>query len=291
MAAKKNEVAKTDAKKELALQTGSANLPAFMQEDMGKGLENMRAEDMATPRLILMQALSKELLKNNALSAGDFFHSATEEIFSEPLLVTPIYYDRRYLLWNPRDSGGGILARSDDGVNWSPPNAEFDVKLDKKDGGHKVKWKTAPTVAKSGLAEWGSMNPADPQSPPAATLMHNFVFAFPDDPERMPAVFTFQRSLVTEGRKFLTRLKAQRAPMFGTVFELSSTDETKGDNSFKGVSLVGKGLITDDELYQRFKQLNKTFTELGMKIKSEEELGDEPTGANQADGAGTSGKY
>jgi len=290
MAAKKNEIAKVDdAKKELAIASGS-QLPAFMQEDSGKGLENMRAEDMATPRLILMQALSKELLKNNALSAGDFFHSATEEIFSEPLLVTPIYYDRRYLLWNPRDSGGGILARSDDGVNWSPPNAEFDVKLDKKDGGHKVKWKTAPTVAKSGLAEWGSMNPADPQSPPAATLMHNFVFAFPGDPDRMPAVFTFQRSLVQEGRKFLTRLKAQRAPMFGTIFELSSTDETKGDNSFKGVSLVGKGLIGDDDLYQRFKELNKTFTELGMKIKAEEELADEPVGQNQPEG-GTSSKY
>jgi len=289
MASKKNEVAVSENKKELAIASGS-QLPAFMQQDSGKGLENMRAEDMATPRLILMQATSKELTKNNKLSAGDFFHSATEEIFDKPLLVTPIYYDRRYILWNPRDSGGGILARSDDGVNWSPPDAKFEVKLDKKDGGHKVTWVTKKTVAASGLAEWGSMNPNDPQSPPAATLMHNFVFAFPDDPDRMPAVFTFQRSLVTEGRKFLTRLKAQRAPMFGTIFELSSTDETKGDNQFKGVALVGKGLIADDDLYQRFKDLNKTFSELGMKIKAEEDLADDTTGSNETDVGGPS-KY
>ena len=136
----------------LVMFDDKGSMPAYAPEDVGMGLENAEAEDMETPRLKLIQALSPELETFNKLSAGDFLHTASDLIISEPVLVTPIYFDRRYILWNPRESGGGILARADDGVHWQPANTTFDVKLDKKNGGNKVAWKTADTVKRSGLS-------------------------------------------------------------------------------------------------------------------------------------------
>ena len=63
-----------------------------------------------------------------------------------------ILVDQRYILWRPRWEGGGILARADDGVHWSPANASFTVKPVK--GVNKTAiWNTKRTVEESGLAK------------------------------------------------------------------------------------------------------------------------------------------
>lgn len=251
-------------------------MPEFMRKDVGRGTENMSPEDIDTPRLKLIQGISPELEQYNKLRAGHFFHTAAEHIFDEPFRAVTLYYDRRFILWNPQDSGGGILARADDGIHWSPPNQEFEVKLNKKDGGHKVIWKTAPTVSESGLAEWGTQNPADPNSPPACTRMLNFLLAFPDFPDLMPAVFTFQRAGIRTGRKFLAKTKTVRAPLFGMIWTFSPTDETNSvGNSFKGVSVIGAGLVQDKALYDQYKGIYDQFSRTGMNIRDVEGLQNE----------------
>lgn len=255
----------------------SASLPAFMRDDVNMGKENIQQADLEMPRLKLIQGLSPELQEYNGLRPGNFFHTAAERIFDEPFTVVPIYMDRRYILWNPRESGGGILARADDGIHWSPPSGEFTVKLDKKDGGHTVKWKLAKTVQQSGLDAWGTLNPSDPNSPPAATLMYNFVFAFPDEPDLMPAALTFQRSSIKVGRKFLTKLKTVRTPLFGTKFTLSAADDSNSSNQdFKNISIVGAGLVEDEDLYHAYRDMHLAFNDRGMSIKDLETMQEDP---------------
>ncbi len=87
--------------------------PDFMRQDIGKGTDTIANEDLDVPRLKLIQALSPELEEFNQLRPGMFLHSAAEHIFDEPFKVVTLFYDKRYILWNPRDSGGGILARAD----------------------------------------------------------------------------------------------------------------------------------------------------------------------------------
>lgn len=254
----------------------SVAVPDFMKGDVGLGTENISPEDIDTPRLKLLQALSPELQEFNKLRAGMFWHSAAEHEFTEPFHVVSLYYDRRFVLWNPRDAGGGILARADDGIHWSPANQEFTVKLDKKDGGATVKWSTANTVAESGLAEWGSMNPADPNSSPAATRLLNFLFAFPDSPELMPAVFSFQRSSIKIGRKFLAKIRTVRAPLFGMRWLVTSfVDTNRAGQDFHNVSVQGDGLIEDKDLYLQYKGLYENFARTGIQIKDVEGLQDE----------------
>ena len=285
-----SKAARPEPEKLPVAAAGSESLPDFMKGDVGKGTEGISHEDFEVPRLKLIQGLSPELEEYNELRAGNFFHTATETIFDEAIRVVPVFLDRQYILWNPREVGGGILARTNDGVHWNPPNGKFNAKLDKKDGGQEVTWETARTVKQSGLADWGSMNPEDPKSPPAATLMYNFVLAFPDFPDLPPAVLTFQRSAIRFGRRFNTRLKTMRAPIYGMIFSLSSaTAVNKVGNKFYVPNIAGGGYVKEKPQYELYKGLYESFAAAGLNIRDMENLQDDPTpddgeGSGEAEG-------
>lgn len=253
----------------VAISTDMSSVPEFMRGDLGAGRENIRQQDIEVPRLKLIQGISPELQEYDELRAGNFLHTASETIFDEPFLAVPIFMDVRYMLWRPRnDAGGGILARADDGEHWSPPDTEFTVKLDRKDGGQTVTWTTRKTVRESGLAEWGSLNPDDPKSPPAATLMYNFLLAFPEHPDVMPAVMTFQRSSVRMGRKFNSKLISTRDPIYGLVFRISSfVDHNGAGEEFYNIQTAGYGKISDPLAYADYKKLHESFRAMGLNIK------------------------
>ena len=245
-----------------------AAVPEFMKNHMGVGTEAFDQSDMRTPQLKLMQGISPELQADNSLRAGMFYHTGIDIGVEGPINAVLLYTDKRYILWNPRDAGGGILARADDCVHWSPANASFTVKLDKKDGGKTVTWKTANTVAESGLDKWGTMNPDDKDSPPAATLTYNFVFAFPDNPDLPPAVLRMQRAGVPSAQKFITKLKLSRLPIYGRVFSLDSAVETNNANqTFQTVTFTNVGPLLDEELFHEYEGLYLNFKKSGLEIK------------------------
>lgn len=251
-------------------------IPDFMRPDVGKGTENIGMEDMDTPRIKLMQGLSPELESHTDLRIGHFYHTANDLSLGASFRAVAVYTDQRYILWRPRDMGGGILARADDGEHWQPANREFEVTLDKKMGGAKVKWRTADTVARSGLAEWGSMNPDDPDSQPAATLMYNFVLAFPDRPDLIPAVISFQRTSVRAAKKLNSKLKTVRSPMFGLVLQFESfVDQNKKGEKFQNIRTSAVGLVADEKLYNQYRDMHEGFKAAGLSIKDIETAQDE----------------
>lgn len=268
-------------------------VPDFMRADIGKqyGMEGLDNSDLSIPRLLLMQGLSKQKEQFSFLKSGDFFHGAHEVALTQPLLAVPILVDKRYLLWRPRDMGGGILARANDGRHWQPADQTFQVKLDKKDGGAQVTWKTAKTVKESGLAEWGTMDPNNPESPPAATLTYNILLAFPANPELSPAVLSLQRTGVKAAMNLNMKLRAQNRPTFQCVLRLSSFLDHAGTNDFYSVKTELAGLLCgvrkwrtedkepwrlgDQALYEQYKALFESVSAHGLDIKDEEDLQEE----------------
>lgn len=268
--------AKAATGSKIALVDDLSNLPDFMRGDVGKGTEGIGMADMDTPRIKLMQGLSPELESHNNLRIGDFYHTANDVSLGKSFRAVAVFTDQRYILWRPRDMGGGILARADDGVHWQPANREFEVTLDKKMGGAKVVWRTADTVARSGLAEWGSMNPDDPDSQPAATLMYNYVLAFPDQPEVVPAVISFQRTSVKAAKKLNGKLKTVRTPIFGLVLQFESfKDKNSAGQEFQNVRTSAVGLVTDQALYNQYRDMHEGFKEAGLGIKDLESAQEE----------------
>ena len=110
----KNEISETKT-------TDVALTSSMFAEDAGSGLENVTSEDMAIPRLKILQALSPEVNKNDGkpvegASAGDVLNTVTNNLYTDdnPLVVLPVAYKRLFLEWTPRESGGGLVAQHDD---------------------------------------------------------------------------------------------------------------------------------------------------------------------------------
>ena len=256
-------------------------VPSFMQNDAGKGLVGISAADMEIPRIKLLQALSPEMTEFDNLKQGTFFHSVLEEGLGRYLTIVPIHVSTAYILWNPREAGGGILARADDGVNWDKPNQSFNVKIK---GGSTVTWRTGKDVPSSDLIRWGSYNPSDKDSQPAATKMVNIVAYIDDLPNASPAVITLQRSSIKVAQKFLAKLSMSNLPSFGQKVRVEAVQEKndKGDNYYNyRFSMVG--LVTDEGDYNLYKGLFERFKEIGVKLKDIDGLSDEERPAPTSD--------
>jgi len=270
-------MAKSTKLAKLPDQAVTTHIPAHMREYAGAGLEKIQASDLEVPRIKLLQALSPELQEQNDAKPSHFWHSVGDVDLGKLLRIVPVYVDQSFILWRPRKSGGGILARAADGIHWSPDHGEFQVLLD--DNKTKVTWKLAKTVSGSGLAEWGTMDPSDPNSPPAATRMYNIVALMPDqDAALSPAVITLQRSAIGVARKFLGKLKLSQAPSFGTYYQMESVkDQNNQNQEFFNYKFTMAGFVEDKGEFERYKDTYEAFKKMGLKIKDIEGLqGDDP---------------
>jgi hypothetical protein len=236
--------------------------PASMQKHAGPG--GLGVGDVEIPRLKLLQASSSELTEFNNARQGEFWHSLIDDRIGSTVRICPVYIDRRFILWRPREAGGGILARADDGKHWTPVDTEFTVKLK---SGHEVKWRTARTVAASRLDRWGTYNPNDPNSPPAATRMYSIVCSFPDRQDLPPAVVILQRAATKVATKLIGKLKVLRAPSFGVILEMASLKDKSPSGEFYSYAFEIVGPVGDRAFYEENFAQYRFFMEQGLKVK------------------------
>ncbi len=238
-----------------------ARLPAFLQDHPGLG---SLVGGVEVPRLKLLQASSPELTEFNNAKQGEFRHGLIDERIGSTVRICPIYINWRFILWRPREAGGGILARADDGKHWIPPNSEFTVKIK---GDREVKWRTARTVAASGLNKRGSYNPSDPSSPPAATRMYSIVCSFPDRQDLPPAVVILQQAAIKAATKLIGQLKVLRAPSFGVILEMTSFKDKSVSGQFYNHAFELVGPVEDKAFYEENFAQYRFFIEQGLKVK------------------------
>lgn len=249
-------------------------LPDWMKGQAGAGLKHLDETAFTVPRLKLLQQLSPEITERDNLKPGQFWHTIAEQGLGKELLVTPIYVSQAAILWRPREDGGGILARAMDNKLWVPGQGEFTVKLK---GGQTVTWKIkSHKVKDSGLLDWGSSNPSDPQSQPAATAMINVALHLVDRPDLSPVVVTFQRSAIKQGRNFVGKLAISQAPMYGRVFKMSSfEDMNRASQKFMNVRLEGIGLVQKEAQFNSNKDMHEMFAKRGLDVRDLEGMQDE----------------
>jgi hypothetical protein len=236
--------------------------PALLREHASPG--GLGVGDVEVPRLKLLQASSPELGQSDAAKAGEFWHSLIDEPLGPSVRICPIFINWRFVLWRPREAGGGILARADDAKHWTPADTEFTVRLN---NGREVTWRTARTVAASGLGKRGSYDPADPHSPPAATRMYSIVCSFPDRQELPPAVVLLQRTAGKVATKLIDQLKELRAPSFGVILELSAFKDKSPAGEFYNYAFEIDGPVEDKAFYGRNFAQYRRLIERGLKVR------------------------
>lgn len=269
--------------------TGGSALPAFMQDDAGTGKENIDQSDLIIPRVALMQAINPEVVEGKA-SSGDFWHTINEMTLGTTLKVVVVHHSKRYTMWRPRHAGGGIIARASDGVHW---DADFkDSFAPYKDRPkHLVEYaaKKGDIVSKDvGLGRWGTLDPENEDSAPAATLSHVMVCVALDYPELGPFVVYLQRSAEPVGKALLTKIKLDKAPIFGQVYDVGSKVVQGDSGDYNQYTFTKAGHVDTEELYVEFKAMNQSFTEMG--VKTNEEAPEDTTGGDKGGAAAPDGK-
>lgn len=90
---------------------GSLTAPGDVRPDWmtgkGRGNENVRAEDVAIPRLEIIQVLSP-IREDNPDAEGQLYNSVTGEIYGDSVLFVPVVFVKQYLVWKERKAGGGF---------------------------------------------------------------------------------------------------------------------------------------------------------------------------------------
>jgi len=255
-----------------------AALPAYLKGREAVAMEGIGQEDYATPRLVLLQALSPQV-EEELGKAGNFFHSGGEVDLGPELVVTPCYITKAYTLWRPRPEGG-ILARSRDAISWDKTGT-WEVKL--KGIPKPVTWRiTDLNVKASGLAAWGSSNPEDPDSPPAATLAYNIPVMIQGQYDLGPVAISMQRSQVKVAKKLLGRLRMATVPYYSLAIPLCAVKDQGPEGPFYNVKFGKFGHITEKE-FHTCEALYNSFKEFGVTVKEDEQGPAEGPGHNVPD--------
>ena len=212
------------------LARAANTIPDYLRDKMKtERFGNLDQSDLIIPRIKLLAAVSPEVTDYEAAKAGEFWHSILNESMGKELIGIPIVCRKTQVLWAPRGDERGILARSRDGIHWEPPEGEFQVKFK---GNPKVyTWRLRPTVAESGLDQFGSSRDDDQGSPPAAALTYEILWLFPARMDLGPSIILNSRGSVKTCQNLLSLIDAKPVDHFYQMYSINSVVAKGPDNT------------------------------------------------------------
>lgn len=272
-----------------ALVQNNSALPAHLQGGKKASFGNIDASDLIVPRVKLLQATSPEVEAFDSAKTGLFWHTLAEQPLGSELKFVPLVLKKELVLWAPRGDDRGILARSSDCINWDEgyANLKFEVKL--KGVKEPVVYETKGSVAESKLDQFGSLNPQDPDSRPAASLTYRMLFFFPDYADLSPALVINTRSSVKVAKQLISKIELKPVDHYGQLFTMGTTDENGDEGPYKGWKYTSAGYVEDEATYARCKELYESFRGKDWGAPDEREDGGESTGTGG--GSATSDKF
>lgn len=281
-------MAKAEQKTDVAVIENKNALPAHLQgQRKTASVGNVDASDRIIPRIKLLQAISPEVTETEDAKAGEFWHNLAEVSLGKSLRFIPIIVRKGYTLWAPRGDSRGILARANDGIHWDIIG-EWEVKL--KGVKNPIKWKTAPTVAESGLGKFGSSNPEDEKSLPAATLTYQILAYFPDFPEYSPSVILNARSAVKPAQTLLNKIDMRPVNHYAQAFVMTPVQDSGAEGPYWNYRYTADGYANEQELAITEGLFNQ-FSETAWRPNEEDGEATEASAAAAGSVGGKAGRF
>jgi hypothetical protein len=194
---------------------------------------NVDGSDLILPYLKLLQGLSPEVKEDpRKYIQGEWLHTILDECLGDSVPVNVLGFVKSIELWAPREMNEvQPLARSLDCVNWDRPHHSFTV----KHRGQTLVWNTGADVASSGLTDFGTSDPSNPKSAPAAAETFRLFLNLIEQPEASPVVYVASRTAVRPVKEMLTKLAMTRSiPHWAHVFDLKAVTQRRGVPSLAG---------------------------------------------------------
>ena len=158
-----------------------------------------------------------------------------------------------------------MLAFSSDGKLWnSGGNAKFDVTL--KDD-TKATWNTGRGVSDSGLLNWGSSNPKNEKSAPAATLVYEYCCYLPEYPELSPCLIGAYKTSLAPAKKLNTAMLGTRKPAFSIIVQANIKSIPAGNSVYYSptYNLVGYAAEKD---FKIAKELHERYSNISVNVSN-----------------------
>lgn len=256
----------------LSLDQRPDYLPA-PSEVKNTGVEAFDKDDFKTPRIVLLQGLSPQLETFPQTAKKDnFWHTGMNVSLGKEFLFVPIIANKRVIVWRPRgDQNGGILAFSRNGRDWDTgANQTFQIKV--KGRKEPVVWKTGKNVLQSGLTKFGTSNPDEQQSAPAASVVYEYLCLLPDHPELSPCVLGLSKTAITNGKTFNTSLGMKArvgVPIYSLVVRAFVEETSNSEGVWTIPNFELKGHVSK-EIYLLGEKLAKDYAEYNVEYTQEE---------------------
>lgn len=241
----------------------------WSQYGQNAGFEKVSTEDLGIPFLMIIQKGSPEFDKTHPAHAnkkvtgvgpGDIINTVTRRILyksdGEPLIFVPCGYERLYVEWKPRDSGGGFVRQH---VN---PAILSECKRNEKNQDVLPNGNLVVTTAYFfGLAEVDDNHEKCVIGMTSTQLKKS----------RMWLNLMMQLKVTTpDGRSFTP-------PMFSHKYALTTIPESNQNGSWFGWSIETAGMISNQLLLTTASEISKTIAkgarpQLGPPPTTDEEL-------------------
>jgi hypothetical protein len=226
------------------------------EEDAGVGLENADKDSFAIPFISLLQGLSPQLETVEGAKPGLFINSITNELYAK-VLVIPCAYQRRFLRWSPRASGGGFKGE------YSPIDVETGsvVGLSQHNGQYLMDVQEGVAIFdKDGHAVFDHLS----------DTRNHFVLVQSISGAWQPALISLSSTQVKASKRWMSRIqgvelrnsagKAFNPPSFSHVYELSSVKQENAKGKWHGYEVNMVGAVEDAETYVKAKEFHASVT-------------------------------
>ena len=213
------------------------------------GFGNIGADDITLARLKLLQGMSPETRpEGGGHPQGQWFQTTAARTMGTELIVIPLNVRRTVELWDDRDSGNGVLARSLDGVHWDKPHHKFQIR---NRNGKIITVDTKGSVQASGLTEFGTSDPENPRSAPIASVTYRYSLYLEDYRALGTSMLIVSRTATVAAKQLNDRVNARTVggtPFFAQRFALRVGRMKAGRNEWYVPQFENAGDLDDMRL-------------------------------------------
>lgn len=231
----------------------AVGFPIDYAADAGMGLEGADKSSFAIPFLSVLQGLSPQIETVEGAKPGLFINTVTNEL-SKEILVIPCAFQRRFLRWAPRSTGGGYKGE------YNP----VDVETSNVPGMKQVNGMYLMDIPEGVQTFFDSKGL--PLYDHLSDTRNHFVLYKTATGTWKPALVSLSSTQIKKSKRWMALIQGIELdvgggriinpPSFSHVYRLTTEKEGNAKGEWWGVSIALEERVEDAEVYSKAKEFN-----------------------------------